>query len=162
MTQSASPSQHPTPLTVERSIWINAPRERAWRAVTEAQHLDQWYATGCNWEILTLQVGASVRFFHRAKNSSTPDTLLAVIEVLDPPRQFTLRWQPDKINLAVQLVTSFVLEEENGGTRVTIHESGYAAVPSEECQGGLDATDTGYMSSLENLKALLEGTPLPH
>jgi uncharacterized protein YndB with AHSA1/START domain len=151
-----------TPVAVERSIWIDAPREKAWRAVTEVQHLDQWYATCCNWEIPALQVGTTIKFFHKEKNASVPDALIATIAVLDPPREFTLRWQPDKTYPSLNLITSFLLEDENGGTRVTIHESGYEALPTEECQGWTDATGMGYAGSLENLKALLEGTPLPH
>jgi uncharacterized protein YndB with AHSA1/START domain len=150
------------PVAVERSIWIDAPRERAWRAVTEVEHLDKWYATCCNWEIPTLQLGTTVKFFHKEKDSGAPDTLIATIDVLDPPRQFTLRWLPDKTNPALLLITSFLLEEEQGGTRVTIHESGYDAVPADERDDWMDATCTGYAGSLENLKALLEGTPLPH
>ena len=29
-------------LTVERSIWIGAPRERVWQAVTDPEQLAQW------------------------------------------------------------------------------------------------------------------------
>ncbi|MCI0398387.1 MAG: SRPBCC domain-containing protein [Chloroflexi bacterium] len=33
-------------IAVERSVWIAVPPERAWRAVTEPEQLNQWYATG--------------------------------------------------------------------------------------------------------------------
>ena len=78
-------------LVVERTIWIAAPRERVWRAITEPQQLEQWYATGCPWEIPALQVGATVKFY----NTDT-DVQLAMIEVVAPPHQFTLRWQPNQ------------------------------------------------------------------
>jgi len=146
-------------LAVERSIWIDAPRERAWRAVTEPAQLDQWYATYYRWEIPTLQVGVTIKFYH--KDNKT-DIMLATIEVVDPPRQFTLRWQPDQQYPATTLVTTFLLEEEAGGTRVTINEAGYETLPEDVRQKWVDATGEGYTMSMENLKAHLEGRSLPY
>lgn len=147
-------------LVVERSIWINAPREKAWRAVTEPAHLDVWYANCCRWEIPALEVGGKVKFFH--KDAANTDILNATIVVLDPPREFTLRWEPDQTYPEVTLVTSFRLAVEQNGTRVTIHESGYEKMPEDVRLQWMDATGLGYAGSVENLKALLEGTPLPH
>jgi uncharacterized protein YndB with AHSA1/START domain len=141
-------------LSVERSIWIAAPRERAWAAVTQPEHLDRWYATYYRWEIPVLQVGATVKFLNRDNDA---DLQVATIEVVDPPREFTLRWHGNP-----ELVTTFRLEEENGGTRATIRESGYEAVPDNERAEWIDATGKGYTLSMENLKAHLEGRNLPH
>ena len=144
-------------LAVERAIWVAAPPERVWLAVTEPAQLNQWYATCCTWEIPSLKAGATVKFLN------TPaDVLSATIAVLDPPHEFTLRWDHDKTYPALQLVTSFLLTAENGGTRVTISESGYEASPADERQAWLDAAGLGYTGSLENLAALLAGQPLPH
>jgi uncharacterized protein (TIGR02246 family) len=141
-------------LAVERTIWIAAPRERAWRAVTEPEQLNRWYATYYHWHIPALQVGATVKFYN--KDDET-DMQLATIEVVDPPRQFTLRWQPDREYPAMTLVTTFRLKEENGGTSVTISESGYEAMPAEARQRWLEAVGQGYSMSVENLKAHVEG-----
>ena len=146
-------------VAVERSIWINASCERAWRSVTEPEHLNQWYATYYHWEIPALQVGTTVTFYNKDNKA---DHQIANIEVVDPPRQFTLRWQPDKLYPAMTLVTTFLLAEENGGTRVTISESGYEALPEAERQQWFDATGGGYTMSMENLKAYLEGRKIPH
>jgi hypothetical protein len=54
------------------------------------------------------------------------------------------------------MVTTFLLAEENGGTRVTITESGY------ETQQQAKPTEKGYAMSLQNLKAHLEGRSLPY
>jgi uncharacterized protein YndB with AHSA1/START domain len=148
-------------IAIERSVWIAVPREQAWQAVTQPQHLDQWYATFYRWDIPALQVGAPVRFYGKDPDTAS-DIQTATIEVVDPPREFTLRWQSPDGYPTVALVTSFRLVEENGGTRVTIHESGYENVPEAERQDWLDATGGGYGMSVENLKAHLEGRPLPY
>lgn len=145
------------PIAVERSIWINTSLERAWRAVTDAEQLTQWYATHYAWEIPSLEVGSKIKF-----HNSDTEILHATIEVLDPPREFSVRWEPNTEYPDVSLVTSFRLADEDGGTRVTIHESGYENVPADERVQWLEATGGGYAMSVENLKALLEGQPLPY
>jgi uncharacterized protein YndB with AHSA1/START domain len=137
-------------LTVERSIWIAAPRERVWQAVTEPAHLEQWYAVGCPWEIPALEAGATVKFH----NTST-EILSASIEVVDPPCQLTLRWAPEPDGTLI--VTSFLLANENGGTRMTVTESGYDSMPEGERHKRADETGAGYAMSIENLKAYVEG-----
>jgi uncharacterized protein YndB with AHSA1/START domain len=140
---------------VERSIWIATPCERAWRAITEPEQLTQWYATNYAWDIPALQVGAKVKF-----HNSDTEILHATIEVVEPPHQFRLRWDP--YENGITLVTTFILAEENGGTRATITETGYELVPEHQRQQWIDSTSDGYRMSMENLKASLEGQPLPH
>jgi len=145
-------------IAVERSIWIATPRERAWRAVTEVEQLNRWYATYYHWDIPALQAGATVKFYNKDDHT---DMQIATIEVVDPPRQFSLRWQPDREYPAMTLVTTFMLEEEKDGTRVTILESGYESMPEEARRQWLDSVGQGYSMSMENLKAHLEGRRLP-
>jgi uncharacterized protein YndB with AHSA1/START domain len=135
---------------VERSIWIAAPIERAWQAITDPAQLEKWYAANCKWEIPRLQVGARVTFY----NTDT-DLLHATIEVVDPLRQFTLRWDP--VEQGLVLVTAFLLGEENGGTRATISETGYEMLPESDRQQWMDMTAESYAMSMGNLKAYLEG-----
>ena len=146
-------------IAVERSIWIATSIERAWQAVTDPQQLNRWYATYYHWDIPSLQVGATVKFYNK---DNPEDHQIATIEVVDPLQQFTLRWQPDRQYPEVTLVTRFLLTEENDGTRVTIHEGGYEALSDTVRQQWLDATGNGYTMSIENLKAFLEGRSIPH
>jgi uncharacterized protein YndB with AHSA1/START domain len=146
-------------IAVERSIWIDTLPERAWQAVTEVEQLNRWYATYYHWKIPALTVGETVMFYNKDNEA---DAQIATIAVVDPPKEFTLRWQSSTDYPAVSLVTSFLLAAENGGTRVTIHESGYENVPEAERQQWLDNTGHGYTLSMENLKAHLEGRPIPH
>ena len=146
-------------IAVERTIWINARRERVWQAVTEPDQLSQWYATYYHWDIPALEVGTTVRFYNKDDQA---DAQIATIEVVDPPREFTVRWQPDKEYPEVSLITSFLLVEENGGTRATINESGYERLSDVVRQQWLEATGGGYTMSMENLRAYIEGSPLPY
>lgn len=140
-------------LGVERSVWVAAAPEQAWRAVTEPEQLNQWYATYYHWRISALEAGAAVTFYNKDDES---DAQNAVIAVVDAPREFTLKWQE-----APKLVTSFLLAAEDEGTRITIRETGYENVPEAERQSWLDATAEGYSMSVENFKAFVEGRSIP-
>jgi uncharacterized protein YndB with AHSA1/START domain len=144
-------------IAAERTIWIDAPRERVWQAVTTAAGLDAWYAPGSTWDIPTLKMGANVKFHHVSS-----ETLVATIDVLDPMDEFALRWQPDKTYPQLVLTTGFLLEDEEDGTRVTITECGYEALPEDLRQTWVDSTNEGYGMSMENLKAYLEGRSILH
>lgn len=137
------------PIHVERSIWISAPRERVWRAITEAEQIRQWWG-GDHWEIAALQVGATVAF------GDPDDLMFATIAVVDPPREFSLRWPPQSQYHSIEMITTFRLEEENGGTRVTVTESGFEALPGDVRQQRVDSTAQGYETVLAGLKAYVE------
>ncbi len=136
------------PLTVERSIWIAASRERIWSAITEPSQLSVWFAPGAKWEIPALKIGGIVKFY----NTET-DIAVHTIEVLDPPQEFGLSWEEE----GRPMRTTFRLDEEKNGTRVTITETGFEQLAPEVRQKRFDETSKGYGISLENLKAHIEG-----
>jgi uncharacterized protein YndB with AHSA1/START domain len=138
-------------LAVERSIWIAATLEQVWPALTEPAQLEQWYAVGCPWEIPELKVGAAVRFFNTPE-----DVLPAVIEALEPPRLWSLRWLPTAATPGSNVVTTFRLDAENGGTRVTINEAGYETTPEAGRREWMEQARAGYGESLRSLAALYE------
>lgn len=138
-------------LAVERSVLINVPRQRVWRALTEPEQLEQWYAPGCPWEIPALQAGATVKFY----NTDT-DIQLARIEAVEPLRELTLRWQLDDSDPGTSLVNSFRLEEEKSGTRLIVTQSGYESLPEAMRQQQLEQDEQAYTAIVESLKTYLE------
>lgn len=137
------------PIDVERSIWIRAPREQVWRAVTQAEQIMRWWSND-HWEISVLEVGAAVRFGNPA------DPLRARVAVVEPPRVFAIRWEPHPLNHATAMLTTFRLEEQDGGTLVTVTESGYEALPEDVRQRRLETAGRGYAAVLASLKTYVE------
>lgn len=138
-------------IAVERQVWINAPRQRVWLALTAPEHLERWYAPGCPWVIPALEVGETVKFY----NTET-DIQLAVIEVVEAPHQFALRWQLDPMKPELTLLNTFFLEEESGGTRVIAIQAGYESLPENIRQGQFDQDVGAYTAIVESLKEHLE------
>jgi len=141
---------------VERSIWIAAPRERVWRAITDPAQLEMWFSPGTSWKLTALEVGG--RLF--VPDPETGDeTYVQVIQLLDPPQRFVTRSLPATPGSAE--VTAYLLQEENNGTRLTITNSGYELLPEDGRWSAMEQNAFGFGMMLENLRAYIEGQDLP-
>jgi uncharacterized protein YndB with AHSA1/START domain len=143
-------------LAVERSIWIAAPRERVWRAVTDPKQIQQWFSPNTTWELSALEVGG--RLFVRDPESGA-EMYVQVIELIDPPHRFVTRAEPEPP--AAPEVTAYTLLEEQGGTRLTVTHSGYELEPEDARWNNMERNTFGFGMMLQNAKAYLEGNSLP-
>jgi Uncharacterized conserved protein len=142
---------------LEHNIWIAVPRERAWEAITETEHIKQWWGANGYAEITELSPDAKIKF------GTGDGPIFATIRRVDPLREFVYEWPPHPRYFSVPFVTRYILDEENGGTRVTFSESGFEAWPDDETRRArFDRISSEFRMVLENLKAYLEGRSLPH
>jgi uncharacterized protein YndB with AHSA1/START domain len=134
-------------IAIERSIWIAAPRERVWQAVTDPAQIAAWFAPGTSFSqhgnIISIRVGEDERE-------------VALIEVFDPPRQITTRSLPDRA-----LATTYTLEEENGGTRFTVTETGFEALSEEARQAASRSGRSGLDHGSGELESVYRGQEHP-
>ena len=135
-------------IVVECSIWIAAPRERVWQAVTDPTQIAAWFSPGTTFT----QNGNKI-----SVRMGDMDVEVAAIEVIDPPRLITTR---NLVNPS--LTTTYTLAEENGGTRITVTEAGFESMSEEARRQHLDQNDRGWQMALENLKAYVDGKSLPY
>ena len=131
--------------TIERSIWIDAPRERVWKAVTDPAELAQWFAPGSTFS----RQGNSI--YLRVEDV---DIEVAIIEVFDPPRRLTTRELPDRV-----VTTTYLLEDEGGGTRFTVIEEGLEALGVEARRQRLERDGAGWELRLALLQAHVASLP---
>ena len=142
---------------VERSIWIAAPRERVWHAITDPMQIEQWFSPGTSWRLTALEVGG--RLF--IPDSETGDeTNVQVIQLVDPPNRFVIRSLP--MSPGSSEVTAHLLQEERDGTRLTITSSGYELLSEDERWNTMEQNAFGFGMMLENLRAYIENTDLPN
>jgi uncharacterized protein YndB with AHSA1/START domain len=142
---------------LQHNIWIATPRERTWHAITETEQIKQWWGAEGYAEITELSPNANIKF------GTEDGPILATIRLVDPPHEFVYEWPPHPRYFSVSFVTRYILDEENGGTRVTFSESGFEAWPDDEaCRARFDRISGEFRMVLENLKAYLEGRSLPH
>lgn len=143
-------------IAIERSIWIKAPRERVWQALTDAAQVGQWFAPGTTFKTTGSEVGARLY----VENPETgAEMYVQILERVDPPSRLVLRSQPEPPETPT--VTSYSLTEENNGTRLTLTFSGYEKQPADVRGRNMEENAFGFGMMLSNIKAVIEGTPLP-
>ena len=142
--------------TVRRTVTIAAPIEKVWAAVTEPEHISRWFGQAAVLD--ELAVGA-----HGSFTWDDYGTIPVRIEELDPPRVVAYRWSNESGNaIAVDSVDPehstvfrFTLEAVEGGTQLTVVESGFdtLSTPAES----MESNRGGWDHELDELVAYLEG-----
>lgn len=143
---------------IEKSMVLRAPRSRVWRALTDSAEFGTWFrakleggfevgATGCGrvtyegYEHLTMEMR---------------------IEAIEPESRFAFRWHPgagvpeDPATAPTTLV-EFRLEDIAGGTRLTVIESGFDALPPELRESAFRDNSSGWTIQMENITTHVGG-----
>jgi uncharacterized protein YndB with AHSA1/START domain len=119
---------------IQRSIALKAPRARVWKALTDAEEFGRWF--GVRLEGKRFAIGERIQgpvtypgYEHIVCEFQ--------IERIEPEWLFSWRWHPAAIDPAVDYskepttLVVFELHEVEGGTRLSVVESGFDKVPSE-------------------------------
>src|SRR4051812_44684732 len=105
-------------VVIKQSILVKADRERVWRTITTPEHIAKWFEP-IGFE--RLAVGEPMTF---------PWGGTGAIALIEPMYRFGYRWQIAPPNPAQTLVV-FSLETVSEGTRITVTEDGFEALPEE-------------------------------
>ncbi len=143
---------------IEKEIVLPAPRERVWRALTDVREFNQWFGVALT---APFAPGAVV-----SGQLASPEyqhlTMTAWVEEMVPGRRFSFRWHPYAIEEGIDYsaepttLVSFTLEDVEGGTRLTIVESGFQAIPESRRDRAFCADREGWAIQLENVRRHLE------
>jgi uncharacterized protein YndB with AHSA1/START domain len=143
--------------TIERNIVINAPRERVWLALSDAEKFGTWF--GANLTGQTFAPGKRVRGLINATICGHDDVYFdAVIERIEPQDVMAYRWHPFAIDSAQDytkeeptLVTFTLTEAPGGATLLTVVESGFDKVPPHRRLEAFRMNSGGWEAQLRNI-----------
>jgi uncharacterized protein YndB with AHSA1/START domain len=136
------------PDEVRKVLEINAPRERVWAALTEADQLVRWFPDKI--AEVDLRPGGAIRI--EWQDGEFDDGTVVLVEELS---RFTFRWHGAGFDSPETLV-EFTLEPVEGGTRVVVVESGFSKVREEKRESAWRDNDGGWAKELGELKVFLE------
>jgi uncharacterized protein YndB with AHSA1/START domain len=106
--------------SVTRETLLDLDRDDAWRAVTDAEHLEQWLADEV--EIDLVEGGdLRVRFDDGRERHGT-------VEEVSAPERVVFRWHPVP-DADLETVVRIELEPADAGTRVIVVETGFDMLP---------------------------------
>ena len=157
---------------IEKQILLRAPRARVWDAITDSKQFGIWFGAQfdgpfiegarLSGRIKPTQVDAAVATSQEAYDG-VPFEI--VIERIEPERRFTFRWHPYPIDddadpLAVPMtLVAFELEEAQGGTLLTISESGFDRVPLARRAEAFTSNEQGWSIQVKLIeKYLMRGS----
>jgi uncharacterized protein YndB with AHSA1/START domain len=129
-------------IVIERSIVVKAERERVWQAITTPEHIAKWFQPV---HFQRLVVGEAMTFDGGAHGS---------IVIVEPMERFGFRGQIAPPHPAQTLVI-FALETVLEGTRVTVTEQGFEALPDEVRASRFQDNLQGWERVLNSLSASL-------
>jgi uncharacterized protein YndB with AHSA1/START domain len=139
---------------IEKLVHLDAPRARVWQAITDVRQFNEWFGVSLTGPFTP---GAAV-----SGKLSAPKyahlTLTLWVESVEPERRFSFRWHPYAIEEGVDYeaepttLVTFTLEEAGTGTRLTIVESGFDAIPESRRARAFSANSGGWDGQIKNIQ----------
>ena len=143
--------------TIRKQILLKAPRERVWRAVGDATEFGKWFGVRFEGpfvagERLSGRIVPTVADPEVAEMQKPHEGMKfdITVERIEPPRKLSFRWHPFAIDKNVDYskepttLVEFVLDEAEGGTLLTITESGFDGIPLERRAQAFKANEGGW------------------
>jgi uncharacterized protein YndB with AHSA1/START domain len=146
---------------IERKILLKATRSRVWRAVSDAEEFGRWF--GVDFKGKSFVAGKPVRgpitypgYEHIVMEVS--------IERVLPERLLSWRWHPAAMDTSVDYsqepttLVVFELEEVDGGTLLTVVESGLDKIPPDRRATVFRLNTSGWDEQMRNIERHVAST----
>jgi uncharacterized protein YndB with AHSA1/START domain len=138
---------------VEKQLLLRAPRSRVWRALTDVASFNTWFGAALTG---AFEPGKPVRgpVTHEGYRHLTFEL---TVDRMEPERLFSWRWHPYAIDPAHDYsgepttLVVFELEEVEGGTLLTVVESGFDRIPLARRAEALKSNDEGWTAQMQSI-----------
>lgn len=146
-----------TPDRIEKKITLRAPLSRVWRAVSDSKEFGTWFGVefdgpfvagkSMKGKIVPTQVDAELAKLQEPHTGKPFDW---TVESIEPQSRISFRWHPFAIEENVDYsrepttLVVFQLEGVDGGTQLTITESGFTKIPLERRAKAFTANEGGW------------------
>jgi uncharacterized protein YndB with AHSA1/START domain len=143
---------------IDKTLVLRAPRSRVWHALADAAQFSSWF--GVQFEG-AFAPGARIE----GKFATSDDehvTIEMTIERMEPESRMSFRWHPYPIPAAVDYsgepttLVEFLLEDVEGGTQLTVIESGFDRIPLARRAEAFRMNDEGWAEQLKNIARHVE------
>ena len=139
---------------IRKQLHIKAPPARVWSAISDAGQFGAWFRVKLESPFvvgrptsgnITYPGWEHVRF-----------TLLT--EAIEPPTRFAFRWHPYAVDMGKDFsaesmtLVEFLLEPQDGGTLLTVVESGFDRLPPERIAEAWRMNERGWAEQLDNIR----------
>jgi uncharacterized protein YndB with AHSA1/START domain len=145
------------PDQIERETVIEAPVERVWTLITDAEHLGRWF--GDAGAEIDLRPGGEM-VLRWNEHGTSRGRVVAV----EPHTRFSYRWAPfkdpggDEPVEGNSTLVEFTLQPEQDATRLRVVESGFTSLAASEAQRAENRSGNteGWKLEIDELRAYAE------
>ena len=145
----------------EKQVVLDSPRSRVWRAVTDAKEFGEWFGVALTG---TFAVGEATSGNIAIKGY---EHLVATfwVDKIEPQHYFAFRWHPDATDVTMDYskepmtLVEFKLADVDGGTELTIVESGFDAIPESRRAKAFAGNASGWEAQTRRIAAYLASHP---
>ena len=144
---------------IEKSIDLRASIERVWRALTDPAEFGAWFRVKLDGPFVPGEITRGRMtypgFEHHPWESRT--------EAMEEPRYLAFSWPPYYGEIDVDTsgdpwpLVEFRLEPTANGTRLTLIESGFDALPEDRRLTALRNNERGWEEQMRNVKDHVDG-----
>ena len=144
---------------IEKTSVLKAPRSRVWRGLTSAQEFGTWFRATFTGEFAE---GAVLRAKITYPGYEHLTMEIRVVR-MEPERYFAFRWHPDAVDLTKDYsgepttLVEFTLEDVPGGTKLTVVESGFDALPPGRRDEAFRSNSQGWDEQVQNVTRHVAG-----
>ncbi|HYK11994.1 MAG TPA: SRPBCC family protein [Gemmatimonadales bacterium] len=138
---------------IEKHFEVRAPLAKVWRAVSDSRQFSTWFGINLTDPFVA---GKTTRGNITAKGYEHFKVEF-MVEKIEAERYFSYRWHPypsdPNVDYSQEPTTlvEFTLEEVQGGTAVTIVESGFDRIPLARRAEAFRMNDGGWTGQVKNL-----------
>ena len=138
------------PDRIARTVQLAHPPAAVWAALTTAEGLASWFGDEA---VIDLRPGGSARMAW-----ASGDTAEMRVERVEEPAVFAYTWRIHGLPAddPRRTYVEFTLEPVEGGTRLTVVETGFAQLPDDAHRAAFDGNVRGWESELGELGAYLD------
>ena len=139
---------------IEKRVTLQAARSRVWRAIANAEEFGTWFGVKLEGAFVE---GATIRgkITHPGYEHLSMEMK---VERMEPERYFAYRWHPYAVDPKVDYssepttLVEFRLEAADGGTLLTIIESGFGQIPATRRAEAFRMNDAGWAQQARNIE----------
>lgn len=141
---------------IVKEIVLNAPLSRVWQAISNAQKFGEWFKVDMSGVKFEAGQPVHAKMTYPGYEGMPFEMVVAQIE---PERLFSFRWHPHGIDSNVDYsgepmtLIEFHLEEVEGGTRLTVTESGFDNIPLARRAEAFRMNSEGWGMQMQNIEA---------
>jgi uncharacterized protein YndB with AHSA1/START domain len=153
---------------IEKEVLLNAPLDRVWRAISDADEFGQWFGVRFDGPFVP---GASLTGVitptavdddvAKAQEPYAGKADTWQIVAVEPHRRLAFRWHPygveDGVDYSKEPTTlvEFTLEDTADGVMLRIVESGFEGIPAERRQSAFESNNEGWSAQTELVRKYL-------